>query len=392
MFIVEEDVRPLDLAANVENLVIKDISNICDMNLQHPELIPLLLSVEPMLKENEWLQVKGLMSRSQAKNDDACICIVQKTSPLQQDWIPVAQEACWAILDECFKPSPADQASSIGRNKSSGLPSMLASKSSPALSEEEDDQEVSEEPSKPKRMCFEDRLKMALARGDTPDESSKGPSDQDQHHDPTGLVPGRDLIDDAEEDMPEPSDLEEDPSSFSEDSLNSFESLEIPYDLDADFEELQANLIKPLHQDEQCKLRQVAITDELKRMCLSEAYLDICLNLSVMSSKLDKSSRHTKSALVKPFVHKLKDSIKSIIEESKLPIWIINHSSEVDSKRFLVEWLAASVHGIPLVVYQASNGSMSTDVIAAICSWIEEQSWTTEELHNALLQDSNSLM
>ena len=25
---------------------------------------------------HKWLQVKGLMSRSQAKNDDACICIV----------------------------------------------------------------------------------------------------------------------------------------------------------------------------------------------------------------------------------------------------------------------------------------------------------------------------
>merc|ERR1712062_23373 len=102
----------------------------------------------------------------------------------------------------------------IGRNKSSGLPSMMASMSSQALSEE---------PSNPKRMCFEDRLKMALARGDTPDESSKGPSDQDQHHDHAGPIPSRDLIDDVEEDMPEPSDLEENPSSFSEDSLNSFE-------------------------------------------------------------------------------------------------------------------------------------------------------------------------
>merc|ERR1711963_850956 len=101
------------------------------------------------------------------------------------------------------------------------------------------------------------------------------------------------------------------PSSFSEDSFNSFDSLVVPYDLDADFEEIQSNLIKPLHQDEQCNLRQVAITEELKRMCLSEAYLDICLNLSVMSSKLDKSARHTKSALVKPFSHRFKESIKS---------------------------------------------------------------------------------
>ena len=33
------------------------------MNLQHPELIPLLIATEPKLKENEWIDVKGLMSR-----------------------------------------------------------------------------------------------------------------------------------------------------------------------------------------------------------------------------------------------------------------------------------------------------------------------------------------
>ena len=43
---------------------------------------------------------------------------------------------------------------------------------------------------------------------------------------------------------------------------------------------------------------------------------------------------------------------------SKLPIWIVTQSEEVDSKRFLVEWLAASVQDVPLVVYQASNGSI----------------------------------
>ena len=34
------------------------------------------------------------------------------------------------------------------------------------------------------------------------------------------------------------------------------------------------------------------------------------------------------------------------------------------------------------------GGSMCTDVVAAICSWIEEQSWTTEELYCSLLQGS----
>ena len=44
-------------------LIIKELDNITDMNLQHPELIPLLIATEPKLKENEWIDVKGLMSR-----------------------------------------------------------------------------------------------------------------------------------------------------------------------------------------------------------------------------------------------------------------------------------------------------------------------------------------
>jgi hypothetical protein len=94
-------------------------------------------------------------------------------------------------------------------------------------------------------------------------------------------------------------------------------------------------------------------------------------------------------------IEKISKNMEPLITNSgaktKLPIWIVNHSNQVDSKRFLVEWLAASLHDIPLVVYQASNGSMSTDVIAAICSWIEEQSWTSEELSNALAEGSNGL-
>ena len=60
--------------------------------------------------------------------------------------------------------------------------------------------------------------------------------------------------------------------------------------------------MKPLHQDEQWKLRCLAITDHLKRMCLSEAYLDICLHLDKCTASLmkpdlalNKPKRHSKS-------------------------------------------------------------------------------------------------
>ena len=158
--------------------------------------------------------------------------------------------------------------------------------------------------------------------------------------------------------------------------------------------------MKPFHQDEHWKLRCLAITDNLRRMCLSEAYLDICLHLDKCTASLMKpsnlSTRHTKSDngySYQPQKLKRKQSNQTENEEeavSKLPVWIVNHSNEVDSKRFLIEWLSASVQNVPLVVYQSSksNGSMCTDVIAAICSWIEEQSWTTEELYCSLLQGS----
>ena len=50
VFIVEEDIRPLDLTTNLDSLIIKDLSSLTDMNLQHVELIPLLLVVEPILQ------------------------------------------------------------------------------------------------------------------------------------------------------------------------------------------------------------------------------------------------------------------------------------------------------------------------------------------------------
>lgn len=190
-------------------------------------------------------------------------------------------------------------------------------------------------------------------------------------------------------------------SCFSEDSMYSFDSFDVPYEMDADFEDMQANLLKPLHQDEHCRLRSLAITDELKRMCLSDAYLDVCMNLDKTCRKINTFSKTPQKCQSDQFSklspqynpRKLsKNGAESGQEEdSKVPIWIVNHSNSVDSKRFLVEWLTASAQDVPLVVYQSSNGAMCTDVIAAICSWIEEQTWTTEELFNALQSQNGNI-
>ena len=135
-----------------------------------------------------------------------------------------------------------------------------------------------------------------------------------------------------------------------------------------------STLVKPLHTDEQYQLRSLAITDELKRMSLSDAYVDRCLHLDKTTQNVKKDAqRRYQSDLGRAF-HSQKyrrqksNNLNSKEEESnsKLPIWIVTQSEEVDSKRFLVEWLAASVQDVPLVVYQASNGSICK-ILAQCC-------------------------
>ena len=406
VFIVEEDIRPLDLTANVEHLIIKDMGNLSDMNLQHPELIPLLLATEPQLKENEWIEVKGLMSRSnsaemqkkEGQNDDACICIVERTKNLQQETISLAQGSSFTILERCFQDSSGESSRSKTASFSSKLPSTSEYESE---SEYENlDEENSER--KPKRLCFEDRLKMALERGSTPeDESNENENFQNgEEGQSLSKMNFRRILSDEDQQnrLENQSCGPPDSSIFSEDSMYSFESLIVPYEMEGTVEDLQANLTQPLHKDEFCLLRSLAITEELKRMCLSEAYLDLALHLDKTSEKISKFPRFTKSDLGNVFQpqkykrQRSKTTDSTVLTSGKLPIWIINHSTDVDTKRFLVEWLAASVQDVPLVVYQSSNGAMCTDIIAAICSWIEEQSWTTEELFNALTNSNAGKM
>lgn len=184
VFIVEEDIRPLDLTANINRLVIKEMANLSDMNLQHPELIPLLIATEPSLKENEWIEVEGLMSRSSVESskreqtlstgDDACICIVERTSSLLiQDDIYVAQASCLSILDNCYNEDKNETISSKPRSKTASMSSANSSNDKETSDEDSEDSEFEQNyEHKPKRQCFADRLKLALERGCTPDEDS----------------------------------------------------------------------------------------------------------------------------------------------------------------------------------------------------------------------------
>ena len=84
------------------------------------------------LKENEWIEIKGLMSRSSNEikngeimhqNDEACVCIIERTNPLDQTNIFAAQTCCWSILENCVQ-AELDAESSNQRSKLSTMPSF----------------------------------------------------------------------------------------------------------------------------------------------------------------------------------------------------------------------------------------------------------------------------
>ena len=84
------------------------------------------------VKENEWIEIKGLMSRSSNEikngeimhqNDEACVCIIERTNPLDQNNIFAAQTCCWSILENCVQ-AELDAESSNQRSKLSTMPSF----------------------------------------------------------------------------------------------------------------------------------------------------------------------------------------------------------------------------------------------------------------------------
>ena len=184
----------MDLSANVDRLIVKELANVSDMNLQHPELIPLLIATEPKLKENEWIEVRGLMSRAtvttsgaslETGNDAACVCIVERTTPLVSDDVKLAQESCFSILQRCFDGFN-DDIDSNGSSEERSKTAAFSSKVQSCNVQESviTDDEKSDYKHKPKRQCFEDRLKHALERGCTPET----PEDNDSSSDPNGKM------------------------------------------------------------------------------------------------------------------------------------------------------------------------------------------------------------
>ncbi len=412
-----------------------------------------------------------------SETEESCVCIVDRTCPLGQVDLSVAQATNIKLLEtslaEATRQDHNQHLDNVGLLRLGGAPEIVSSIERSANSKlssskadnfriilDEEDDDIDEEKKKrktkkkkkrSKHQTFEERLKLAMERGCTPDDSSASqkrsgstPQTQSSQRGPDLFQQSfikrrrRQLSDEAMEAMMEPdtdefesdvkitddedeyssdsdSDEESDDDSFSEDSVYSFENTIAFHDLDGDYEDMQTRLIRPaLDEATSClmPLRHEAIA-RLNRRSLSEAYLDLALhldNLTVMvpfskrcsqdTSGNDWHQRYHKSLDLCPptgseadlvlwnpeALHGRADPNASVTANVKPPLWIINQSDEVDSKRFLIEWLTASLNDFPLVVYQASRACVSTDIIAAICTWIEEQCWTTEELLNALTE------
>ena len=117
-------------------------------------------------------------------------------------------------------------------------------------------QDTSQYQHRPKRQCFADRLKNALERGETPETPEENSSFEPNSRNgkPLQVDPSlnnisprkRCLSDDGNgnrvkscENNFETSPFDEESSSFSDDSIYSFESLIASYDMEAGYEEMQ---------------------------------------------------------------------------------------------------------------------------------------------------------
>ncbi len=84
-------------------------------------------------------------------------------------------------------------------------------------------------------------------------------------------------------------------------------------------------------------------------------------------------------------------------ENEKPCLWIVSQTPDLDPSRFLVQWLAASLSDIPLVMYQTrivqtgpnndndEDEDFGADIVASICAGVEERGWDAKQLLHALL-------
>ena len=202
-------------------------------------------------------------------------------------------------------------------------------------------------------------------------------------------------------------------------------SFDFGFDVEAEFEELLQGWM-PLpdsmsdedrefraNRTETRKMISEKMARKLRRRSFSESLCDVTFSFDLLSDgvKLNGSSKnldkiksgsccfdtnYINSGNKNSNNDEESDSKQNFNDENEKPcLWIVSQTPDLDPSRFLVQWLAASLSDIPLVMYQTrivQNGpnvdddeDFGADIVASICAGVEERGWDAKQLLHALL-------
>ena len=201
-------------------------------------------------------------------------------------------------------------------------------------------------------------------------------------------------------------------------------SFDFGFDVEAEFEELlQGWMAMPdsmtdedrefrAGRTETRKMVSEKMARKLRRRSFSESLCDVTFSFDLLSDgvkfgvekseknldKIKSGSCCLNSTYVNSENKNRETNSKNENENEKPCLWIVSQTPDLDPSRFLVQWLAASLSDIPLVMYQTrivqtgpnndnddDNEDFGADIVASICAGVEERGWDAKQLLHALL-------
>jgi hypothetical protein len=201
-----------------------------------------------------------------------------------------------------------------------------------------------------------------------------------------------------------------------------FHSFDFGFDVEAEFEELlQGWMAMPesmtdddrefrAGRTETRKMVSEKMARKLRRRSFSGSLCDVTFSFDLLSDgvkfgvekseknldKIKSGSCCLNSTYVNSENKNRETNPKNENENEKPCLWIVSQTPDLDPSRFLVQWLAASLSDIPLVMYQTrivqngpnnddDNEDFGADIVASICAGVEERGWDAKQLLYALL-------
>lgn len=443
--------KPFDIQANFSVLTLKHLcwespSHFLDL-IWHPELLVTRLFMED-LQSNEFLSVTGLLSaKKEPSMPDYGTSVSKYFITGHEDWShestrSILEKYLWAISeDQCASISEPSESSDV--SSKSGLLEDLADDLSMKIeptkkSETQEsiigDNSGSEESHPLDKNCiekstskFSERLKAALARGNTPDSELCGqPNTRSQssfkvhtksihnvgsrrgsggflleHDDKDGgcedafALHRRKLFKQNENHM----------SSWSGGSSYSFEGCEGLEGIDIEYEEILASLdprnLEHSRTDSELEERVRAfqtLSKAMHKRAFSDSWdtishhvarkgIDESIKMSSLwiptnsfSIKRWQSFCLDESILTDPQCVPIFSNIKGKEKEPTNSYILVHDASrEFSPENFVMRWLAVSLAGYPLMVYQ-SKKRHDLGHIFEICQKMDEMKWSTKDL------------